>query len=109
MSDSIELKQYDTARPIEQTLEIDGQPLALAGTTVHLLLRKLPGGPVRELAAELVPAIAGGVRYQPAPADVAEAGAFEAEWRITYPDGRPLRVPTRNRLPLTIHPALAAP
>jgi hypothetical protein len=105
----IELKQYDLARPIEQTLLLGASAINLTGTTVILLFRQLPKGAVQSRAAEIVDAAAGRVRYQPVADDVAADGKFELEWRIIYPGNLPLTVPTNARETMTIFPSLAAP
>lgn len=102
----ITLKQFDTARYIEQTLTLGGSPVDLTNTEVYLVWFKRPLGPAIARTAEIVNAAAGMVKYKPIRADVVRSGEYWVEWRIKYPDGTFLSVPTRAPIKLVVTPAL---
>ena len=103
---AIALKQFDTAREIEQTLEINDVAINLDGTTVALNWYDLLRQTMWTRAATIVTAATGDVSYQPVDEDVENAGDFELEWVISYPDQTRLTVPTESRIAVTIYPAI---
>ena len=103
---TIALKQFDTARAIEQTLAIDGTPINLTGCEVRINWYNLLSGAMWQRDAEIVDEDAGTVTYTPVAEDVETAGDFEIEWEILYPDNSRLTVPTEGRVPTTINPAI---
>lgn len=104
---AISIKQFDTARAIEDTLEIGGVAIDLTECTVKINLYDLANGVMWQRDAEIsATPTDGGVSYTPVDDDVENHGDFEFEWEITYPDNTRLTVPTEARNKLTIYPAI---
>lgn len=104
----IELKQFDTARKIRQQLTIDGAPVNLTAAQVFFDWGK-EGEALDDVVrpAEIISRSEGIVEYQPTDNDVAEAGAFEFEWRVVFPGPTRLTLPTRYCSKVKIYPAKA--
>lgn len=84
------LKQNDTSPSIQTTL-LDGNGLAVditgnLGVTFHM--RNEEGTVIIDTAATVVTAGSGIVRYDWDAADTAAAGTFQAEFEVTYSDGK---------------------
>lgn len=103
----ISIHQFDTARAITDTLEIDGDPINLAGAAVKIRFYDIQRQTMWEQDADVGgDGTAGEVSYDPADEDVADAGAFEFEWGVVFANGKPMTVPTEERNKLTIWPAI---
>jgi hypothetical protein len=94
------IKQDDTARYVEDTLEFNDAAINLTGATVVFVLRRIKdenGNVVNEDAvrrdAVVVSAVAGTVRYQLVAADTEDAGLYRCEWEVTLADLTILTVP----------------
>lgn len=72
-----------------------GTPLNLTGAAVKFIMRAKTGGaPKVNTAAVIVDATAGSVRYDWTATDTNTAGSWQAEWQITWSDGKQQTVPT---------------
>ncbi len=109
---SLELKQFDTARPIRQTLILAGAPIDLsqAGTVVYLNFKDVQRGTAWQRTATILDdgtaALRGQVEYYPIAGGVDDDGAFELEWEIIFADTTRETVPTNTRVSLLIYPAI---
>lgn len=107
----VELKQYDTARPLVDTLMLGGLPIDLTGSTIVFVMRpKTPenNAPATRYTGVAIvgPAINGQVSLAPTAPLVAIPGVFESEWEITFPTTKILTVPTHGYNLLKINPEL---
>lgn len=99
------LKAHDRAPSIQATLSIGGSPVYLgdAGTSVKFIMAKAQGGsPVVNAAAVIADPVNGVVRYDWAAGDTATPGNYEAEWQVTWADGKEQTFPTLSYLSITI-------
>lgn len=88
-------KQHDRRPSIQATLTAGGSPVDLTGCTVKFIMAKASGGTaVVNAAAVIVDPTGGVVRYDPAAADTATTGSFQAEWQVTDAGGKSWTFPT---------------
>lgn len=94
------IKAHDRLPSIAATLSASGAPLNLTGATVKFIMRAKPAGngatPSAKVnaAAVVVDAANGLVRYDWLAVDTDTPGSFQAEWQITWSDGKKQTVPT---------------
>ena len=91
------IKANDRAPSIQATLSVGGTPvdLSASGTAVKFIMAPSPGGtPTVNATAVIVDATHGIVRYDWAAGDTVKPGNYEAEWQITWSDGREQTFPT---------------
>lgn len=89
------LKSHDRLPSIQATLSSGGSPLDLTGAAVSFIMAPVKGGvPKVNAAATVVTAGSGVVRYDWAAGDTDTPGSYQAEWQITWSDGRKQTVPT---------------
>jgi hypothetical protein len=102
--DTFFLKRGDTGPALQrQCLDEAGDPLNITGATVRFSMRARGGDVVvNRAAASIVDAATGIVRYAWQAADTDEAGAFDAEFEITYLDGSVETVPNAGMIEVTI-------
>lgn len=98
------IKQNDTSPSIQTTL-LDGNGLAVditgnLGVTFHM--RNSEGTVVIDTAATVVTAGSGIVRYDWLAADTATAGTFQAEFEVTYSDGKIETFPNASYIEIVI-------
>lgn len=98
------LKQNDTSPSIQTTL-LDGNGLAVditgnLGVTFHM--RNSEGTVIIDTAATVVTADFGIVRYDWDAADTATAGTFQAEFEVTYSDGKVETFPNASYIEVII-------
>jgi hypothetical protein len=101
MTDTFFIKRGDTAPAIRFALE----PVAtvLTGATVRFLMRVRGGAQVAEGLAQIVTATGTPtVQYNWTAADTVEAGQFEAEFEVTYPDGAIETFPNAGFIPVRV-------
>jgi hypothetical protein len=102
---AIEITQFDTARPIQQTLGLGGGTLE-GGAAVKIRFYDILRRTQWEQDAEIVDEVLNIVRYYLVDSDVANAGDFEIQWGVVFPNTKPLTAPTGPRVQLTIWPAI---
>lgn len=92
-------KRGDRLPSLQTTLKDEnGAAVNLTGTTVRFKMRAYgqSGTPKVDQPATTVDAVGGIVRYDWALVDVDTSGWFEAEWEVTYADGRKATFPTQG-------------
>jgi hypothetical protein len=85
------IKRRDRVPSISATLiDSAGAPVDLTGATVKFVMSLSPGGgtPTLNVAAIMVSAPAGAVKYDWAVGDTAASGSYVAEWEVTYSNGK---------------------
>ena len=84
------IKQNDTSPSIQtQFLDGDGLPVDITGNLgVSFHMRDAAGTVKIDTAATVVTAASGIVRYDWLAADTDTAGTFQAEFEVTYSDGK---------------------
>ena len=101
MTDTFFIKRGDTSPAILFALE----PVStvLTGTAVRFLMRVRGGEQVTDGMAQIVtPTGAPTVQYDWTVEDTAQAGQFEAELEVTYPDGAIETFPNAGFIPVRI-------
>ena len=73
-----------TRPSIIDTLEANGIPLDITGSTVTFIARKYGAAAISRTATVLSGPL-GIVRYDPGSGDTAAAGTFECQWQVVYP------------------------
>lgn len=97
------LRDGDTQPAFSATLSWAGGPTDLTNATASLLLRK--SGDVGDAASlPLAVVLPRTVTRQWLPADITEAGDYEAVVKVTFSDGTVLTVPNRGHIPITVTP-----
>lgn len=99
------IKRNDTKGMISCSLiEGDGSAADLSGASVKFMMR-LEGRPspkVNAAAVVLGDPSQGVVSYQWLEGDTDRAGDYEAEWQVTYADGRVATFPSDGYIPVRI-------
>lgn len=98
----ITIKQYDTRNAINATLIRDGQTVDLTDCTVHFFMEDAYKNVDVETIAEVVDAPSGTVLYAFEQSSVAIPGRYNAEFRVTYPDGRLETFPNNGYITVNI-------
>jgi hypothetical protein len=81
------IKQNDTERTLTEALTDAGVAVDLTGASVSFDVRDAGGNVTTRAATVNDPQTAGVVSYRLVTADVASAGNFWYEWRVTFADG----------------------
>ncbi len=104
-------KQGDTAITWSDTLTYsDGSVVDLTGASVKFVMRSLTGTqPTTNLAATIVTAASGTVKYVPTATDTATAGIFQAYWQVTFSNSTIEVFPTVGELTVSIEENLTTP
>ncbi len=101
MTDTFFIKRGDTLPAIRFALE--PATTVLTGASVRFLMRVRGGAQVTEGVAQIVTATGTPtVQYDWTAEDTAEAGQFEAEFEVTYPDGAVETFPNAGFIPVRI-------
>lgn len=92
------IKSFDRLPSIQATLSSAGGPINLTtATAVRFIMRPAAGGAVKVNApAVIVTPASGVVRYDWAANDTNLAGSYQAEWSVTWADGKQQTVPTTS-------------
>lgn len=103
------IKRGDRLPVLGRTLRFtDGTAIDLTGCTVRWKMMTKVGGVVKvDAVATVVSASGGRVEYAWQTADTEVAGDFIGEWRVVYPDGKVLTVPTLNFVNVHVKESLA--
>lgn len=99
------LKQNDVGGVIERTLRDGfGVPANLTGATMVFSMRVKPAGTVKisAVAASLVDAVVGLVRYTFTAANTDTADEFEGEFQATYSNGDVQTYPEDGYIPIVV-------
>ena len=78
--------------------------ITLAGASVRFQMRRLGGDTVIDAPAQIVTAEPPVVAYAWQPEDTAEAGRYEAEFRVEYLDGAVETFPNAGFISVMVHP-----
>lgn len=91
----LKIKSGDTALQFTDTLRVDGVASDITGATV-LFLMKLIGSPstAYSLAATIVSAASGTVKYVPGVGFPTAVGDYRQEWQVSYVEGTILTFPS---------------
>lgn len=99
MSDFV-LKANDRLPAIKATLNVQGTPVPLdTATKVDFIMRSKGANqsePKVNAAAVIVDPTGGIVRYDWAVGDTSTPGSYEAEWEVTWSDGKTQTFPTKT-------------
>ncbi|HXG46256.1 MAG TPA: BppU family phage baseplate upper protein [Methylomirabilota bacterium] len=87
------IKQHDTARSLEDTLQFGGTAIDLTGCAVSCIIKHTESAITIYREATIVDAPAGRVRFDIQPGDTDVAGTYRVEWEIVFPSGKVLTVP----------------
>ena len=103
------IKRGDTAPPFRQRVtEINGLTVDLTGASARFIMRDPTGALALVSApATITDASSGTVEYRWDPSDTAVAGRREAEFEITFADGRKRTHPALGYLDVYVLEALA--
>lgn len=99
------IKRNDRIPSIAATLtDAAGSPVDLTSSTVKFIMSVAPGGgtPTLNVAATIVTAVAGTVRYDWAVGNTATAGDFVAEWEVTFASAKKQTFPSASYNTITI-------
>lgn len=109
MATSIEFKRGDTGAVVQGTLYADDgatQPLDLTtATTVKFIMASAPaepGNPKVNSPCVVIDAVAGRVDYEWVAADVDTTGTYQAEFQVTWADGKVQTYPRAGYLTVTM-------
>lgn len=91
---TIYIKQHDTKGKFVDVLTVNGTVVDLTACVVSFLMKK--SGFAIKQPAVVTDAAGAAVEYQPTPDDVANAGKFQQEWEVIFPDGEILTFPNNT-------------
>lgn len=94
------IKANDRLPSIKATLNVQGAPVPLDGATKVDFVMRSKGAtqaePKVNSAAVVVDPAGGIVRYDWAAGDTSVPGSYEAEWEVTWADGKTQTFPTKT-------------
>lgn len=97
------LKQHDTWPPLDATLEDAAGPINLTtAASVKLILKTPSGSTTITGTCSIVSAVAGTVRYLWQTSDTASVNTFNAEFEITWNDGKIETVPNSGYFEVSV-------
>ena len=103
------IKAHDQLPSIQASLTTAAGAVDLTGATaVAFIMQPAAGGAAKVNAPGVIvsPATSGTVRYDWAVGDTNTAGDYQAEWQVTWSDGRHQSFPTVGYHSITIAPDL---
>jgi hypothetical protein len=91
------IKAFDELPSIRATLSVAGNPVDLTGATVRFIMVPKGAKTVKVKApAVIVAPTQGVVRYDWTSADTNTPGEYQAEWEVTFTDGKSQSFPTAS-------------
>ena len=103
MSYDVTIKRGDTRNCIKAVLKDSaGEPVNLAGCEVKFLMAPLGQAAVINRAAHIQDAAAGEVWVVWVPGDTDKSGVYQAEFKVTYGDGRKETFPSDGYISIQI-------
>lgn len=103
---NVQLKRNDTLDIIDYTIrDEDNQPVNLSGSTVKFVMGK-KNKMIVNSPAIIDNAASGEVSYQLKPEDTLVSGNFQAEFEVTFSDGKVKTYPNNGYIIVTIQPNL---
>lgn len=92
---TLKIKTGDTALQFTDTLKVDGVATDLTGATVLFLLKLIDSpNTAYSLAATIVTAASGTVKYVPGVGFPTAVGDYRQEWQVSYVEGTILTFPS---------------
>src|SRR5690625_4740426 len=102
MSNEITLKRYDRTPALEAVLQqATGAPINLQNATVKFLMKDQDGLKI-DSPVTIIDVSRGMVKYDWAEDDTDEVGDYQAEFEITFSNGRKMTVPNDDYIVVVI-------
>lgn len=91
---TVKVKKRDVGIVLSALLTSDGIPVDLSDATVEFFMRK--GSTVISGTADVIIGVVGRVAYTTEPDELAVAGTYKQEWKVTFGDGRIYTYPSKG-------------
>ena len=103
----IEVKQLDTARTFNYTLNVGSTAVDLTNATVSLNILR-PDNTTATRSATVVTPISGSVSYDLVADDTAQSGLHRLEWKVRFQDATVIRIPTNDFIYMLVNEAIGS-